>query len=325
MENKREVISQKIEKYGFNIKTLNIVIAVLVAMFTIGFFVIYSNKKAELNLKSEQYSAMLKQIEQNQLNSIFTNVTPNDGTIDPSKVAEDPIFRNGKEAVVFAFDKFYSYTNYETECTGITHAKAVGVDVEVLFTTKSAKWTDGMEYDQSIRIETKTNFGQSGADEIVYLNGKYLRTGKNLKNNNGTLSADFSGEYKKVESKLTKRPIYLINNQTVLYSKAFSFIRDKDNKIMYYTATIMIDGNAAGKDYGIATQEQGGTSFPKFKEVEISCNIDRNGNLINYTTIEKYEVSKKVVVDVTTTLTNEYITVIKSFNKTPTIPKPQIA
>ena len=71
MENKRELIVKKIEKYGFNVKILNIIIAVAVAIFTITFFIVYSNKKAEINMESQQYANMMRKIEQEQLDNIF--------------------------------------------------------------------------------------------------------------------------------------------------------------------------------------------------------------------------------------------------------------
>ena len=322
MDNKREIIVKKIEKYGFNVKVLNTVIAIMVAIFTITFFVVYSKEKARYDLEASSYTARLKQIEQEQLNSIFGNVTPNNGTIN-KKEAEQPMFKNAKEAVVFAFNKFNNYTTYETETKGFSVAEVVGQHVEVMLQTKSCKWDDGLEYEQNMMYETKTDFGQSKATECLYLNGKYERTGKNLRNENGTLVAEFSGTYKKVESALTEKPRLIINSQTVLQNVSFSFVRDKNNQILYYTACVRLDTEETVKNYGQSIKEQGGTSFPIFSELEITCNIDRDGNLINYSSHEKMTLSKNIVIigAVTTTTTSDYITVIKSYNQQPSIPK----
>ena len=322
MDNKREIIVKKIEKYGFNVKILNAIIAVMVAIFTIAFFVVYSKEKAKYDLENVNYAARLKQIEQDQLNSIFGNVSPNSGTVNKKEV-EQPMFKNAKEAVVFAFDKFYNYNTYEIETTGFSVTDVVGQHVEVMLQTKSCKWDDGLEYEQNMMYETKTDFGQSKATECVYKNGKYVREGKNLRNNNGTLMADFSGAYKKVDSSLTKKSGLIVNNQTILQSVSYSFIRDKNNKILYYTACVRLDTEESIRTYGQCIKEEGGTSYPIFSELELTCNIDRDGNLINYSSHERMTVSKSIVIlgAVTATLTNDYITVIKSYNQVPSIPR----
>ena len=312
MDNKREIIVSKIEKYGFNVKVLNTIIAVMVAIFTIAFFVVYSKEKARYELENSNYAARLKQIEQDQLYLIYGNVTPNNGTVN-KKTAEQPMFKNAKEAVVFAFNKFNNYTTYETETTGYTITEVVGQHVEVMLQTKSCRWDDGLEYEQNMIYETKTDFGQSKATECVYQNGKYIREGKNLRNNNGTLTADFSGKYKKVDSVLTKKPMLIINDQTVLQNVSYSFIRDKNNQILYYTARVRLDTEESIKTYGQSIKEEGGTSYPIFSELEITCNIDRDGNLISYSSHEKMTLSKNIVIigAVTTTMTNDYVTIIK--------------
>lgn len=322
MDNKREIILKKIEKYGFNVKVLNTIIAIMVAIFTITFFVVYSKEKARYDLENSIYTARLKQIEQNQLNTIFSNVTPNSGSIS-KKDAEKPMFRNAKEAVLFAFDKFFNYSTYETETKGFSIAEVMGQRVEVIIQTTSCKWDDGLEYEQNMMYETKTNFGQSKASECLYQNGKFTRDGKNLKNNNGTLVADFSGKFTKSKSELTQKPMFVINSQTVLQNMSFSFVRDKDNKIMYYIAGVRLDTQETIKTYGQSVKEQGGTSFPIFSQLEITCNIDRDGNLISYTSHEKMTLSKSIPIlgAVTTTITNDYITILKSYNKTPLIEK----
>ena len=320
MENKREIIVKKIEKYGFNVRILNIAIAIMVAIFTITFFIVYSKEKAEYDLQNSSISARLKEIEQNQLNTIFSNVTPNNGSVNKKEV-EQPMFKNAKEAVLYAFDKFNSYSFLETETTGYSVAEVLGQTVKVLIQGKSARWDDGLEYEQNMMYETNSNYGQSKATESLFLNGKFTRTGSNLRYSNGTLSADFSGPFKKANSELTKKPMLVINSQTVLQNMSFSFVRDKNNKIMYYTAGVRLDTDETVKYYGQSIKEQGGTSFPIFSQLEITCNIDRDGNLISYTGHEKMTLTKTIVAEITTTTTNDYVTVIKSYNQLPSIPK----
>lgn len=320
MDNKREIIVRKIEKYGFNVKVLNTIIAIMVAIFTITFFVVYSKEKARYDLENSSYTARLKQIEQEQLNSIYSNVSPNTGTINKKEV-EQPMFKNAKEAVVFAFNNFYNYTTYETETKGYSTAEVLGQNVEVMIQTRSCRWDDGLEFEENMMLETNSNYGQSKATQNLFLNGKYTRVGTNLRNNNGTLMADFSGKYEKADSVLTSKPMLIINNQTVLQNVGFSFVRDKNNRILYYTAHVKLDTEETVKYYGQSIKEQGGTSFPIFSELEITCNINRDGNLINYIAHEKMTLTKTIVVEITTTTTNDYITTLKSFNQTPSIPK----
>lgn len=325
MENKREIIVKKIDRFAFNAKNINIIIAVLFSLFLICFFVIYSKESAQVRLEEERYQQMLAEIEKHQLNVIYSNVTERDGYVDNSRTPETPMFKDAKEAVVFAFEKLYSYNTFEIIAKGTNTSEAMGQKVTIKNSGRYARFEDGVEYELSKRLEIGSNFGQSGADEAIFKNGtRYVRYGKNIRTQGDDIIADFEGEYSKSNSKQTAIAMHIVNNETVVVKRSFSFVRDKDNKIAYYKASVMLDGELSTKTYGINVQEQGGTSYPNFSKVELSCIIDRDGNLISYQVNQTMTVVKNIIINITATVQSEITYTILSFNQKPSVVEPSV-
>ena len=317
MENKRDIIEaklEKIDKFVFNIKNINRIIAVMLSLFMILLFVTVYKRHQELDKTEKTYQQMLDDIKANQLNFVYSNVTPNKGEIDASKIElEPPMFKKAKQAVVYAFDKFYSYNTFELVGYGSTEAVAVGQHVEIEMNLHSYRFETGTEYDRLVRKETKTNFGQSDATEIVYKNNqRYNRKGSNIRKQNGEWVADFYGSYQITNFSVKHRVNYLVTDDTVIYNKNFSFVRDKQNNILYYQASVLLHPVNSVRDYSQNIMEEGGTSYPEFSEIELSCIIDRDGNLMSYSIVENMTITKKIVVDITTTTTNRFNYVILS-------------
>ena len=325
MENKRELIIKKIDRFAFNAKNLNIVIAVMISLFLIFFAVICSKESAELKLEEERYRQMLADIEEHQLNVIYSNVSSSEGYVDESQTPEKPIFKDAKEAVVYAFEKLYNYNSFEIITKGTNTSEALGQKVTIKNTGKIARFEDGVEYELSKRLEIGSNFGQSGADEAVFKNGnRFVRYGKNIQAKGDDIAADFEGPFQKANSKQTAVAMHLVNKDTVIVKRSFSFVRDKENKIEYYKASVLLDPELSTKTYGINVQEQGGTSYPEFSKVELSCIIDRDGNLMSYQVNQTMKVVKTVLINVTATVQSEITYTVLSFNKQPSIAEPKI-
>ena len=320
-----ESITQKVDNFIFNVRNLNIIISLLLVVFVITFSVAYSREEARVRTENESYANMLKDIEEYQLNVIYSKVSPNNGYTDSSKEYENPIFSDAKEAVLTAFNKFNTYTSYEIESNGVSNALAVGQNVEIKISSLTVKYNSRFEYEKTCRVETKTNFGQSDANEIVYKNGqKYKRDGKNVRIENDKCVADFSGSYYKIDSSVNHLTNYIINENTIQHKRSFSFVRDKNNRILYYKATVTLDPETSITEYGKVVQEQGGTSFPVFSKIQLSCIIDRDGNLVSYENTEVMTVTKQVIFNITTTVTNTMTHKILSYNTTPSTPKPSL-
>ena len=114
MESKREEIAKKLDKFAFNVKNIDRVIAFMVALFLVFALVVYTKKHKEYIVQEETYNRMLAEIEAHQLNVIYTNVKPSSGKIDGSKQKENPMFTNGVDATAYAFGQLYNAKTYET-------------------------------------------------------------------------------------------------------------------------------------------------------------------------------------------------------------------
>lgn len=325
MDNKRQIIAKKVDKFVFNAKHLNIIISAFLALFVIMFFVCYSRQSAYIDAQNQKYQKLLDEISEYQLNVIYSNVSPNDGYVDTSKEVEEPMFRDAKEAVVYAFDKLNNYKSYEIVSGGMNYSEAVSQKIEIRNDCRYIKYEDGLELEIACSYETKTNFGQSAGEQNVYVNGgKYQRSGSNVRLENGKATADFSGSFSKTNSPLQHIPHHVVNNQTVRFKNSFSFVRDKNNKIVYYKASVSLDPELSTIYYGQNVKEQGGTSFPVYSKVILSCIIDRDGNLLSYEIDEIMKVTKKVLIDIDATVDSQIIYTLVSHDTTPSVPRPQI-
>ncbi len=324
VENERETLGQRIDKFVFNINNINKIIAILMSMFIVFGIIFYCKRNSELDFQNDVYENMLREIEAHQLNVIYTNITPNSGQVDPSKNKELPKYKNAKEAVNVAFQKYYNSTSYEIEGNGRTIAEAVGQEVEIVMSFTNVKYSDGVVFNEFVRKETQTNFGQTDAAQTIYKDGrKYKRNGTNIRKSNGRWIADFSGNFHDVTRSTTSHPWYIVNENTITASKFFSFARDDYGNIAYYKATVLLDPKEATKEYAKNIQEEGGTSLPSFGYVEMSCIIDRDGNLLSYTVQEEMTLTKHIVTDITTTTKNTITGVVLSMNQTPSRPEIQ--
>lgn len=316
--------TDKLDNFLFDEKVLNRIIAGFVAFFVLMFAICCSLASKKLDEQNDTYAKMLAELEARQLNEIYQNMTPNDG-ITTDKQNESPMFKNAIEASVFAFEKFNTYSTYEVELCGSSTAVAVGQTVEIAINGKNVQYDDGTQFSEMIHKETKTNFGQTEATQIVYKNGqKYMRYGSNIREQNGKYVADFAGRFSLFSSNIAKITSYIVNKKTALYSKEFSFVRNADGTIAYYKATVVLDAKASTVDYAKSVQEQGGTSLPEFSMVEIACIIDRDGNLLSYNAKDKMTLTKNIVVDITTTMTDDMTFIILSHDTTPSVPKPNV-
>ena len=323
--NKRELIVRKVDKFVFNANNLDKIIAIFLAIFLMTFCICCGKRSAMLDNEQNVFNQMRDEIKAYQKYVMLANLTPNNGQSE-GKGMEAPKYKNAKEATLDAFNKLENYEMYEIDSKMVTTAVAVGQNVEIVINSNDYKYQDGMVLNRVVRKETKTNFGQTDAVETIYTGTqKYNRKGSNIRLENGKYVADFSGDFAVCDSKITKRAYYELDKASSLFSQKFSFVRDKNGKIAYYEATVLVgDPNSVVKDYATEIQEAGGTTFPDFSYLEISSIIDRDGNLISYTATEKMTFSKKIVIDITTTTTSVSTNILVSYNQTPSNPKPNI-
>lgn len=328
MENnsKREIIVQKVEKfddYIFDAKILNRIIALFFALFLVCFFVFDTKLKEQENIQNERYERMLAELEARQLNLIYSQTTPNSGNGNAQVELESSAFKNAIDASICAFTKLRTYSTFEIEAKGITESSAAGQNVEIKMNSISVKFENGIYYNKTVRKETKTNFGQTDGTETVYTGtAKYVRKGENVRQEGDIYVADFSGKYEKQNSEVLSYAYYEINENTVLSSKSFSFVRNPDGTIAYYKATIICDAKGATGKYAKEIQEQGGTSYPNVSYLEISSIIDRDGNLLSYNINETMSMEKTIIISVTATANNDITYIVVSHDQTPSVPMP---
>ena len=322
MEDNRSLVVKKIDNFVFNTKILNIIAIVMAVLFVFS-FVFFGVK---LEQRDQYYREIYAKMEQNIYNyniSLINNGVSSDGA--SSQPQQKEIFSSAKEAVCTAFDGLYKSKSFEISASGTSISSAVGQDVEILTGMLINRYDDGSEFQQTIKLETKTNFGQSSAQQYVYKNGKcHENDGSNIKNSSGTLSADFKNNFKEVQTQLKGVPMYLVTKSTVVKENYFTVKRTITGKIECYYASVLLSTYSSVKDYAIGIKEQGGTSLPEFSKIELNCVIDAEGNLVAYSVNEDCKLVKKVVFDITATVNNQIDYIVLSRNKTPKLTIPNV-
>lgn len=319
-----ETTGQKVDKFVHNVKFLNYLIVTLLVAFVVTFSFCV-NKIS--NVKQSRFEAEKARQEREELYN-QNQVISSGGDISAGELSSNSkqLFSNGKQAVIYAFDKMISSSMYELVGTGKSYASAAGTSRVVDMSTYGCKYSDGMQLGQTCRKDGASIANQSAATQMLYYNQKKYKREGSLTTINGTLSGTFSGDFKLVaDSQLHSYPFYVINSSTVLKCTNFS-ISKSDGKISQYNVSVQLDASLSTIYYGQAIMEEGGTTYPVFYYVYLDCVIDGAGNLKSYTITEEMDVTKNVPVlgNCTAHTKNVITTTVASVNQTPQMEKPTI-
>lgn len=316
---------QKFDKFVTNIKFINYLIFVAIVAFVATFaFVankISANERARVQAEITERERQ-ELYNQNHIASGGQDIVSEGLTTSTEK----QLFTNGKQAVIYAFEKLWSSSMYELKTTGTTVAGAVGVNKTILIQCYGYRFASGVELSQTYRYDSDSIANQTAATETAYKNNKkYLRHGTFV-NNNGVYGGIFdSNLVLQSNSKLTGRAFYLINSSTVQKCTAFD-ITKKDGKISYYTVSVWLDPATSTRNYAQSIMEEAETSYPSFDYINLNCKIDARGNLISFGVVEEMNATKNVPVlgNVNAHTKNSLDTIVVSTNKTPSVAEPNI-
>ena len=319
---KKESIGKRFDRFVTNIKFVNYLIFVLLISFVVVFAYLLANfmendrrnQLASSNQKEQDYWYT-----QSQIISSGTDI------VVPEFESETPLFANGKQAVISAFNSLINSTCYELETGGVSYANAVGTNRTITVQGACYKFADGLQFDRNFRKDDASIANQDLAVEMVYFKDKkYQREGR-LIVQNGKLSGEFSSEFYVVNSQIKSHPFYVINYDTIKRCTEFS-ISKSGGKIYSYDVKIELDTTSAVKYYAQEVKEEGGTSIPRFDYINLTCKIDAKGNLIRYDVVEEMNADKSVPVlgNVTAHTKNVMYAKVVSVNKTPNINRPMI-
>jgi hypothetical protein len=324
IKEKTAKVAKKIDNLVFNVKFLNITAAILIALFAVMFTIFGSIAITNENLLQQEYEKRLKLIE--LYNQNYINASVMGSSSSSTETQEEAKFQTAKEAVAYAFDRFYGYDSFEMTSYGVTDSKAAGISAEIVFDTLVCKYSNGTIFNQILRHETKTNYGMNYACQSVFKNNKrYKRAGTNLKVVNGELTAEFNTQFtEKTETLFTTWMFYIINEDTITASKYLTTMRSAMGKITGYYASVELSPETSITDYALSVQDNGETSLPEFEYVYLNCEIDRNGDLVTFSIEEKMACTKKMVIKLNVTSTNKTKYTMVSHNTAPSVAEPQI-
>lgn len=321
-EGRLDKLTQKLDKFTTNPKTIFTIIVFLICSLA----VVFASTATKLKSASQLANEIASLEKQNSALSNQNQILQSQGTFESEISSFDKqIFSNGTDAIVTAFENLNNYSSYEIEAHGTTSSDAPVVGtVPIDMQGYAYKYQDGFIFDRMFQDDVYNKVGLDSALEIVIKDGKkYTRRG-NLVTKDGKLDGEFSADFKYFESKCLKHNFYIVNKSTIQSCK-FSIKKDK-GKILYYQVVANLDPKLAVKGHDIDIMEQGGTTLPTFNYIELTCQIDKDGNLMNYVINEQMNLSKHIPVlgYVSTTTTNLTTNTILSFNKEPSVEKPTI-
>lgn len=254
----------------------------------------------------------------NKFNSNVSIIGADSQTGGSGEVIEEPLFENGKQAFLYAFDLLKSYDRFSLKSSGMTTSSRVGFDKRVANSMEFYKYSD-TEY---VRISNKyempssISLGLSSGQFLYFSNGKVFENKtKMVSYKNGNIDAKFDYDFNEISMSIPSVFPYKIDIYSISSCRSYKVIKDAKGKILQYDISIELNTTTSVKEYSqIVKSEANASALPEFKNISISCLLDRNGN---FTTIKVSEDYSLKVGIITTSCHGELVYRYSDYNKKP--------
>lgn len=256
-------------------------------------------------------------------NSAHNNYIYNKLTLGSANTTEHetPLFKNSKEAIIFA-TKDINSKNIYMFLTGKTTTSA-GIEVVVESENETWKMSDTEIYRTIEKYQTKgLDMGQTNASCYYIKNSQAKsQTTDDVQYINNEIIATFNqNDWENSTTKNIELISYTINEKTILNEKQLSVFRDSAGKITHYATEFYLNTTLGTHKYAkVVKNNTGGRAkdYPVFNYVKMRAEIDRSGFLT------KLYVWEQCTIDVglTATVTNDFTYSFLKLEKAPTLNK----
>lgn len=231
----------------------------------------------------------------------FFNSNNNNSNI----VSTEPIFKDGKTAIITAYNNTIYADSFYAEANGTMSMVTMGIELKVATYTKVVKYNNTKIYEEranKLRESSASGFILNIIEDLANTGSKNLKVNEKLKYydaknvyfENNIPKANFDGSTIKSDDKrpLYGESLYKINEETILSVPYFKINYKKGVPVNYFVQVELDPVKSCdtyGKTLGISA---GAVGTPSFSKIIVGAVIDAQGNLTGLTTSDTCTITK---------------------------------
>lgn len=272
-----------------------------------------------LNDTLTRINALNKQVENSNL--FKKDETSNDD--DPS----EPIFSDGKTALLSAYEKFYNANSFYISASGTITTVALGINIKLSFQDTAVRFDNTKAYNELLVKYLDASSMQSMMEkEVQYGEQLFLRNNEikhretlRVRNESGKLTGYEYGniETPSEEKKLVANNLLIVNEETIKDITYFE-IKYKNGKPKYYYVQAELDPQKATVDFGKSTSFRITTfnfGVPRYSKCTLTAMIDAQGNLFGLRSNDTAEIDVTGTVSLTAPANYSFTYAISGIDK----------
>lgn len=288
----------KKSKFTCSSKSLNILAFVLVVLY-IPISLIYTcNYYASYNYYEQLFAQMLK--ESTDYNTLLAHEDSqsSEGVPEPTDL---PLFSDGAEAVVFAYNNFLNANECQLLLEGnikiIAKAPVIGdLTINVRTQANKAKFSSGELVFEMLQYEANNQYNVNETAYNVFKDGKrYQKKGQPYVGTDNKLYGNYGDEQLvELKNSINDPKFYTINSSVINSVSYFKINRHPiSKKIVGYEVSVRLNSIKATADLVSLIKEQGKmSSLPVYKELSLSMILDTTGRIVILKASEEYTSSR---------------------------------
>lgn len=267
-------------------------------------------------------NALNKQIENSNM---FKKDEDSSDQDEPS----EPIFSDGKTALLSAYDKFYNANSFYISASGTITTVAMGINIKISFQDTAVRYGDSRCYNELLIKYLDSSSMQSMLEhecqyaEQLYKSGSDINHRETLQvaNQNGKLvGMNYSDPANPGRDALFVAENLLIINEETIKEITYFEIKYKNGKPKYYYVQAELDPEKAPVNFAKATTFKITTfnfGVPRYSKCTITAMIDANGNLFGLRSndVSEIDVTGPVVGTMTAPANYSFTYAISGINK----------
>ncbi len=273
-----------------------------------------------LNETLDRINALNKQVENSNL--FRKDDTPAED--DPV----EPIFSDGKTALLTAYDKFYNANSFYISASGTITTVAMGINIKISFQDTAVRYenTSKVYNELLVKYLDASSMQDMMEKEVQYGEQIFLRNNEikhretlRVKNESGKLTGYEYGniETPGEEKNLVANNLLIVNEETIKEISYFE-IKYKNGKPKYYYVQAELDPQKAPINFAKATSFRITTfnfGVPRYSKCTLTAMIDAQGNLFGLRSNDTAEIDVTGTVSLTAPANYSFTYAISGIDK----------
>ncbi|MGN1208278.1 MAG: hypothetical protein ACI4TI_02315, partial [Christensenellales bacterium] len=219
---------------------------------------------------------------------------------ESEQVPTEPLFNDGKTALIWAYEKFYNAKSFYMKIDGTLTTSVFGIDVRVKAANTAVKFSETKIYNELLIKYLDSSALASMLDDTMrygkraFKNNGQTRTRMTyeVKHSNNTLVASDYEETIVEDVDLFAENLLIVNEETITDVSHFS-IKEKNGVPQFYYVKATLDPKKSAINFSKATKFQTKDFLfgePRYSSITVTACIDAFGNLVGFSSSDMSEV-----------------------------------